>query len=124
MMIVTFPLDNKPTTKNTTTCHLHDIQSLVKSLHAEFKEFGIHITVLVTIPTDTQIVPQFGFNKDTMPMKPLSVVQCVMEALLVLSANRVTVMPGLNFRIANALIPASISRKMTGDLIKRNNKID
>jgi short-subunit dehydrogenase len=100
------------------------IQSLVKSLHAEFKEFGIHITVLITTPTDTPIVPQLGFNKDTMPMKPLSVEQCVKEALVAFSANRASVMPGLKFRIANALIPASISRKITGDLMKKNNKID
>jgi uncharacterized protein len=100
------------------------IQSLVKSLHAEFREFGIHITVLITTPTDTPIVSQLGFNKDTMPMKPLSVEQCVKETLVAFSANRITVMPGLKFRIANAMIPASISRRITGDLIKKNNKID
>jgi len=99
------------------------VQSLVKSLHTEFREFGIHITVLITTPTDTPIVPQLGFNKNTMPMKPLTVAQCVKEALLAFSANRVTVMPGLKFRITNALIPASISRKITGDLMKKNNKI-
>jgi uncharacterized protein len=99
------------------------IQSLAKSLHAEFKEFGINITVLLTTPTDTPIVPQLGFNKDTMPMKPLSVEQCVTETLLALGANRITVMPGLKFRIANAMIPASISRRITGNLMKKNNKI-
>ena len=100
------------------------VQSLVKSLHEEFKEFGIHITVLITTPTDTPIVAQLGFDKDTMPIRPLSVEQCVEEALRAFSANRVTVMPGLKFRIANSLIPASLSRKITGDLMKKNNKID
>ena len=97
--------------------------SLGKSLHMEFKESGLHITVLITPPTDTPIVSKLGFNKDTMPMKVLPVEQCVKEALLAFRANRATIMPGLKFRIANALVPASISRKMTGDLMKKNNGI-
>jgi short-subunit dehydrogenase len=100
------------------------IQSLVKSLHTEFKEFGIHITVLITTPTDTSIVPRLGFNKDEMPMRPLSVEQCVREALVAIRSNRMTVAPGLKFRIANALVPVSLSRKIAGDLMKKNNKID
>jgi hypothetical protein len=97
--------------------------SLGKSLHYEFKEFGINITVLITTPTDTPIVPLLGFNKDTMPMKPITVEQCVEEALTGLKENRVSIMPGFKFRIANALVPESVSRKMTGDLMKKNNKI-
>ena len=97
--------------------------SLGKSLHYEFKEWGLNITVLITTPTDTPIVALLGFNKDTMPMKPISVQQCVHEALLALGANRVSVMPGLKFRIANVLVPESISRKVTGDLMKKNNGI-
>ena len=96
---------------------------LGKSLHYEFKELGLHITVLITTPTDTAIVPLLGFDKDTMPMKPISVDQCVVEALRALSANRVSIMPGLKFRIANALVPESVSRKMTGALMKKNNRI-
>ncbi len=97
--------------------------SLGKSLRYEFKEFGMNITVLITTPTDTAIIPLLGFDKGTMPMKPITVEQCVSEALVALSNNRVSVMPGLKFRIANALIPESVSRKMTGDLMKKNNKI-
>src|SRR5262249_15769659 len=37
--------------------------SLGKSLHTEFKESGLHITVLITPPTDTPIIPKLGFNK-------------------------------------------------------------
>lgn len=96
---------------------------LGKSLHYEFNEFGINITILITTPTDTAIVPLLGFDKDTMPMKPITVGQCVSEALAALSDNRISVMPGLKFRIVNALIPEAISRKMTGDLMKKNNKI-
>ena len=97
--------------------------SLGKSLHYEFKELGLNITVLITTPTDTPIVPLLGFDKDTMPMKPIPVQQCVYEALTALRANRVSVMPGLKFRIANKLVPESISRKVTGDLMKKNNGI-
>lgn len=98
--------------------------ALGKSLHYEFRGSGIHITVLVTTPTDTAIVPLLGFNKDTMPMRPITVEQCVEESLFALRDNRVTVMPGLKFRIAKILVPESISRKITGDLMKKNNKID
>src|SRR5882724_10818532 len=82
---------------------------LGKSLHYEFKESGINITVLITTPTDTAIIPLLGFDKKTMPIKPITVEQCVEEALVALSANHVSVMPGLKFRITNALIPKSFS---------------
>jgi short-subunit dehydrogenase len=97
---------------------------LGKSLHYEFRESGIHITVLITTPTDTAIVPLLGFSKETMPIKPITVEQCVRESLLALAANRVSVMPGLKFRIAKSLVPESISRNITGDIMKKNNKID
>jgi hypothetical protein len=99
------------------------IQSLGKSLHTEFKEFGLNITVLVTSPTETPVLGKLGFNKDNMPMKPISTVQCVKEALGALSANRITVLPGLKYRIMNALIPGSLAREMTGKIMKRNNGI-
>lgn len=97
--------------------------SLGKSLHYEFKEVGIHITVLITTPTDTPIVSLLGFNKDTMPMKPITVKQCVSEALTALIANKVSVMPGRKFRVISALVPGSVSSKMTGDLMKKNNNL-
>jgi uncharacterized protein len=96
---------------------------LGKSLHHEFKEPGINITVLITTPTDTAIIPLLGFNKKTMPMKPIAVEQCVKEALHALSINKVSIMPGFKFRLAGTLVPESFSRKMTGDLMKKNNEI-
>jgi len=99
------------------------IQSLGKSLHTEFREFGLHITVLVTSPTETPVLDQLGFSKDNIPMKPISTEQCVREALAALSANRITVLPGLKYRIMNALIPGSVSREMTGKIMKKNNGI-
>lgn len=99
------------------------ILSLGKSLHSEFKEFGINVTVLVTSPTETPVLKKLGFNKDNIPMRPLSIEQCVKEALLALKANRITIMPGFLYRAMNTLIPASISREMTGKIIRKNNKI-
>src|SRR6185436_6210962 len=40
------------------------ILSLGKSLHAEFQEFGLHVTVLVTSPTDTPVLSKLGFTKN------------------------------------------------------------
>jgi hypothetical protein len=99
------------------------IHSLGKSLHTEFKESGLNITVLITSPTETPVLGKLGFNKDNIPMKPVSAAQCVKEALWAISANRITVLPGIKYRVMNALIPGSISREMTGKIIKKNNGI-
>ncbi|HWK07034.1 MAG TPA: SDR family NAD(P)-dependent oxidoreductase [Puia sp.] len=55
--------------------------------------------------------------------KPISAEQCVKEALLALSANRITILPGFKYRIMNALIPRALSREMTGKILKKNNGI-
>jgi uncharacterized protein len=99
------------------------ILSLGKSLHSEFKEFGINVTVLVASPTETAILSKLGFNKDNTPMRPVSIEQCVKEALLALRANRATIIPGFKYRVMNKLIPASIVREMTGKIMKKNNGI-
>jgi uncharacterized protein len=99
------------------------LQSLGKSLHTEFKEAGLYITVLVTSPTETPVLGKLGFNKDNIPMKPISAQQCVREALLALNANRITVVPGIRYRILNALVPGALSREMTGKIMKKNNGI-
>lgn len=98
--------------------------SLGKSLHHEFRKTGINITVLITSPTQTPIISKLGFDKGKMPMKPLSVGQCVEEGLVALKNNRPSVLPGRAYRIMNALVPGAIKRKMTGDIFQRNNKID
>lgn len=97
------------------------IQSLGKSLHSEFKEYNIHITVLVTTPTETPVFHKLGFAK--MPIKPNSVAQCVRESLDALAKNKMLVYPGLKFRIMRALTPESISRELTGRLLKKFNGI-
>jgi len=45
------------------------------------------------------------------------------EALLALSKNKVTVLPGHKFRIMNALTPSSLSREMREKIMKKNNGI-
>jgi short-subunit dehydrogenase len=97
--------------------------SLGKSLHYEFDERNLHITVLITSPTVTPILSKLGFDEKTAPMKPISVKQCVEEALLALSKNRPFIMPGRKYRIMNALVPGSVLRNATGKMMKKNNGI-
>jgi hypothetical protein len=52
-----------------------------------------------------------------MPMKPMSVEQCVSEGLSGLVKNRSRIVPGRLNRILNALVPASLARKMLADLL-------
>jgi len=99
------------------------IQSLGKSLHTEFKEFGLHVTVLVTTPTETPVFYKLGFTMKNTPVKPISAKQCVSEALIALKKNKVTVLPGFKFRVMNALTPASVSREMTGKIMRKNNNL-
>ena len=99
------------------------IQSLGKSLHTELKETGIHVTVLITSPTETAVFSKLGFTRENVPVQPLSVEQCVSEALWALSKNKTTVLPGLKFRIMNALVPGSLSRDITGKIMRKNNHI-
>jgi hypothetical protein len=52
-----------------------------------------------------------------MPMKPMSVEQSVSEGLSGLLKNRSRIVPGRLNRIMNALVPASLARKMEADMI-------
>lgn len=99
------------------------VQVLGKSLHSELKTFGIHVTVLVTTPTETPVFYKLGFSLQNTPMKPLSVEQCVSETLQALAKNKNLVYPGLKFRIMRALTPESVARHMTAKMLKRNNHI-
>jgi short-subunit dehydrogenase len=99
------------------------IESFGKSLHSELKEFGVHLTVLVTPPTETPVFYKLGFTPEKSPVSPLTVKQCVQESLTALASNKITVMPGLKFRLMNALTPSSFSRAMTGKILKKNNNM-
>ncbi len=93
------------------------VHSLGEALHYEFKPLGVHVTVLAAGVTNTAVIEKFGLDPKTMPMKPMSVEQCVSEGLSGLSKNRSRIVPGRLNRIMNALVPASLARKMLADLL-------
>src|SRR6266478_850462 len=93
------------------------VHSLGEALHYEFKPLGVYVTVLAAGVTDTAVLEKFGFDPKTMPMKPMSVEQCVSEGLSGLLKNRSRIVPGRLNRIMNALVPASLARKMEADML-------
>src|ERR1700719_2671901 len=93
------------------------VHSLGEALHYEFKPLGVHVTVLAAGVTNTAVLEKFALDPTTMPMKPMSVEQCVSEGLSGLLKNRSRVVPGRLNRILNALVPASLARKMLADCL-------
>jgi len=93
------------------------VHSLGEALHYEFKSLGVYVTVLAAGVTNTAVIEKFGLDPKTMPTNPMSVEQCVSEGLSGLSKNRSRVVPGHLNRIMNALVPASLARKMLADLL-------
>jgi uncharacterized protein len=93
------------------------VHSLGEALHYEFKPLGVYVTVLAAGFTNTAVLEKFGFDPKTMPLKPMSVEQCVSEGLNGLLKNRSRIVPGRLNRIMNALVPASLARKMESDML-------
>src|SRR5712691_833975 len=93
------------------------VHSLGEALHYEFKPLGVYVTVLATWFANTAVLEKLGFDPKTMPMKPMSVEQCVSEGLNGLLKNRSRIVPGRLNRIMNALAPASLARKMEADML-------
>ena len=93
------------------------VHSLGEALHYEFKPLGVYVTVLAAGFTNTAVIEKFGLNPKTMPLKPMSVEQCVSEGLSGLRKNRSRIVPGRLNRIMNALVPASLARKLEADLL-------
>jgi len=93
------------------------VHSLGEALQYEFKPLGVYVTVLAAGFTNTAVLEKFGFDPKTMPMKPMSVEQCVSEGLSGLLKNRSRIVPGGLNRIMNALVPASLARKMEADML-------
>src|SRR6202035_5577083 len=93
------------------------VHSLGEALHYEFKPLGVYVTVLAAGVTNTAVLEKFALDPKTMPMKPMSVEQCVSEGLSGLVKNRSRIVPGWLNRILNALVPASLGRKMLADLL-------
>jgi short-subunit dehydrogenase len=93
------------------------VHSLGEALHYEFKPLGVCVTVLAAGFTDTEVIEKFGLDPKTMPLKPMTVEQCVSEGLSGLIKNRSRVVPGRLNRIMNALVPPSLARKLEADLL-------
>jgi uncharacterized protein len=93
------------------------VQTLGEALHVELQPLGVHVTVLVVGPTNTAIIPKFGLDARTMPMKPMSAEQCASEGLTALAQNRATHIPGRANRIMNTIMPASVARRMMGKML-------
>jgi short-subunit dehydrogenase len=92
---------------------------LGEGLHAELGALGISTTVLLPGPTDTAVIRDIGFDLLHTPFKPMSVEQCVAEALKALAANRPTILSGRINRLMHAVIPSSLIARMSGSLIRR-----
>jgi len=95
------------------------VHSLGEGLHYEFKPLGVYVTVLAVGFTNTPVLEKFRFDPKTMPLKPMSVEQCVSEGLSGLLKNRSRIVPGRLNRIMSALVPASFARKMEADMIDK-----
>lgn len=93
------------------------VQALGEALHVEFQPLGVNVTVLVIGPTDTAIIPKFGLDPSTMPMKLMQPEQCVREGLNALVKNRSAYIPGRTNRVMNAIMPASVARRMMGKML-------
>ena len=96
------------------------IHGLGEALHYEFKPRGVYVTVVPPPLTDTPVLAKLGFDPRTMPMKPLSVEQCVSEGLNALRKNRSRIVPGRMNRIMNALLPASVKRTFTARMLGKS----
>ncbi len=95
------------------------VQTLGEGLNFELKPLGVHVTVLVVGPTQTAIIDKFGLDPATMPMKPMSVEQCVFEGLEALKSNRASVINGRVNRIMNALIPIKVQKGMMKKMMEK-----
>ena len=95
------------------------VLSLGEALHVEFEKLRLHVTVLLPSPTDTPVLAEFGLDVGTMPIKPMSVEQCVDEGLAAFGANRATHITGRMFRILAALTPRSVMTRMNGNMLAK-----
>jgi short-subunit dehydrogenase len=93
------------------------IHSLGEALHYEFKPQGVYVTVVPPPLTNTAVLAKLGFDPRTMPMKPMSVEQVVLEGLNALRENRSRIVPGRLNRFMNAFVPAFVTRTMTAKML-------
>lgn len=95
------------------------VQSLGESLHVELERKRIKVMTLVVPPTNTAIIEKFGLDPSEMPMKPMSVEQCVSEALRHFRQGRSLSLPGAINRLLMGVMPTRIMRIMMGKMIEQ-----
>src|SRR5712692_8376093 len=93
------------------------VHSLGEALHYEFKPLGVYVTVLAAGVTNTAVLEKFVLDPKTMPMKPMSVEQCVSEGLNALRENRSRIVPGRLNRFMDAFVPAFVKRTFTAKML-------
>jgi short-subunit dehydrogenase len=93
------------------------VLTLGETLNVEFKKHRVNVTVLLPSPTETPLFDKIGLDANSMPLKPMTVEQCVSEGLAALNANRPSHLTGAIYRIINSLIPRSLFREMNGKMI-------
>ncbi len=95
------------------------VTSLGQGLHVEFKQAGLHTTVVIPGPTDTPVIEKFGIDRSRLPMKLMPVEQCVAEGLQALVSNQPTHLTGRLNRIMSKLIPAAITRTVNSKMLSQ-----
>ncbi len=96
------------------------VNALGRSLHTEFKKLGLNLSVLIVTPTETPVIEKMGLRRSDMPSKPRSAQLTVSDGLAGLQANKMIHLPGLMFQIVNALVPQSLVRMMTANMMRKS----
>jgi short-subunit dehydrogenase len=95
------------------------ILALGEALHFELEKHGVAVTVLTPGLTDTAVIPELFADPGALPMKLMSVAQVASEGIAAIQANKSVCVPGALNRFMNRVVPASISRKMEANLLKK-----
>ena len=95
------------------------VESLGRSLHGEFTKLGLHTTVLVVGPTDTQVIDLMGLDRAHMPIKPQPAASTAAEGLEALIANRPAHLSGRINRLVHRVVPASLTIRMARGMVEQ-----
>jgi hypothetical protein len=93
------------------------VLNLGEGLHYELAPAGVDVTVLLPFAVDTPIIDQYGVDRDSLPLKPQSVEDCVDETLKALQKGRATLVSGRAMRLLSRLTPRTVSIKMNGRML-------
>jgi hypothetical protein len=93
------------------------VLNLGEGLHYELAPAGVDVTVLLPFAVDTPIIDQYGVDRDSLPIKPQSVEECVDEALKALLKGRATLVSGRAMRLLSRLTPRTVSIRMNGRML-------